>query len=235
MKGATVPRFTRAAVTAVVCWFAGLAGAAEPLAGPAEFKRDTIGVFKAETKGKLLITPPAGLDVKKSADGGTWYVAGKPGTYRLSGHYFTVDFEAKTWDVQVVDVGFTITGGDPVPPAPAPAPAPADPTDPLFPQIKAAFAGQSVADAKALAAVYRLAAKDGGVVDTSTTAQGLLTVTHAAAEQVCKLPKLQAVRELIAGELDHMIGTKDAQLNGDSRTLIKGQFNRMATLLEALK
>lgn len=102
---------------------------ADPITGPAEFKRDSVAVFKVDTGGKLLLKVPPGLSVAKSADGSVWYVAGKPGAYALTGNYFTVDFNAKTWDVVEVDVAFTITGDPdppsppPVPPAPGPQPA----------------------------------------------------------------------------------------------------------------
>lgn len=103
-----------------------------PIAGPAEFKRDTVAAFDVKAKGMLNVEVPPGLSIQKTGD--KWFLAGKPGTYTISGHDYWVDFDKKTFGLEPVTVTFKILTGDvdpapvpPVPPGPGPAPVPPTP------------------------------------------------------------------------------------------------------------
>lgn len=147
-------------------------------------------------------------------------------------------FVAVFWTVgEAGSSRLVIDAAGPQPPPPQPGPGPGDP---LLEALQGAFRsdGKPADAARALAGVYRLAAKDGGTADDPglTTLGGLLAELHAAGQQVAPDPALAAVRAVIRGELTALLGAKpDASLDAAARAACKTQFGRLATLLETLK
>jgi hypothetical protein len=126
----------------------------------------------------------------------------------------------------------------PVPPGPTPAP-PAPPADPLWNLLSLSYQtdGRPAAAARSLAAVYRQAARDGGTADDASlaTAGAVFDVLHRAGQTVAPDPALRNVRRVVADELNAKLPRAPAApLDAPTRGLMKSQFARMASLLEAL-
>lgn len=123
------------------------------------------------------------------------------------------------------------------------APPDADPVpaDPLYRPLAEAFGKDDPAtrkaDSRALAAVYRLAAKDGGAADNPAlkTAADLFKVMSAAGAAVVPPGRLPNTREALAAELDRTLGkSAPAALDDAYRLKAKAQFSRAGLLLEYL-
>lgn len=107
---------------------------ANPILGPAEFKR--LGVYKVPDvePGKFpvkVVTDkglPAADKVVIEQRKGEWFVAGDPGYYSFEGWYVQVDKDGKFVGMFPVSRPFRIVGV--VPPAPDPTPPGPDPTPP---------------------------------------------------------------------------------------------------------
>lgn len=131
----------------------------------------------------------------------------------------------------------------PVPPAPTPQPDPV-PSDSLYPELQEAFnndttpkeAAAKLSDSKKLAAIYRGALKDGGIVETAKTIGELYKVMAEAAQSVVPDPKLKYTRTRIAKELSKELpSTQSAAITDEIRKKIETQFDRIAYLLENLR
>jgi hypothetical protein len=114
----------------VVLWSSLLFAADPVVTGPTTIEQGTVGVFKVAPGGKFLPNPTPGLDVKASEAGTELFVTGDPNKYTLSGNYFTVDFEKKTWDVKQVLLPVQVTPKAGPTPGPTPTPDPDNPDDP---------------------------------------------------------------------------------------------------------
>ncbi len=120
-------------------------------------------------------------------------------------------------------------GRKPKPPTPAP-------TDTMLVNMRAAFKedGGTKEQAAKLASIFRVAGQDGGTLDTGnfrTTGEALGAVSTAA-RSLLPLPALQATREVVAKELDSVLGTKaDTPLD---KVKTKAAFTRIATLYDSL-
>lgn len=151
-------------------------------------------------------------------------------------------------ELLIVPVGVTaekqiarqvIQVGD-IPPKPPEPPIP--PSDPFLTTLQTAFASEPAAtrlnDAKQLAALYRAAA-DPAFIQTVTpaTAQGLQTLMHAKAGLPTMVDgRLMTVRRALADESNRVIRVAPgAPLDAALQSQFIAEFNRFATLLEALK
>lgn len=124
----------------------------------------------------------------------------------------------------------------PVPPVPVP-PQPG-PTDPLFPQLQSAYLGDTsptkAADARQIAAVYRNLSMQASDTSLNTAAE-LFKLGKNSIQSLVPLPRLQAMREVVAGEFDRRMGTvPNAPLTPSSRQTAAEQFSRFAVLFDTL-
>lgn len=142
-------------------------------------------------------------------------------------------------DGEQVRVDFVaVIGTPPVPPGPIPPPKPVppDPPDPLATSVQAAFttdtSATKLADARALAAVYRAVAE---VLGDVKTAGELFTVLKGATEARIS-GRLKSIRPLFGGELGKVLPAEaTAVLTAEQKAAAAKQLNRFAAVLEALK
>ena len=136
-----------------------------------------------------------------------------------------------------------VVEGDPGP-GPGPGPTPPDPvppvpTDPWISVFKAAYDKESAADKakKAqLASLYKQAAATTVFKTELTTMQDLRSVVSEAINAVVGTSSLTNVRRAIADELNKILpSSPTAQLDDDTRKKLRDTFNRVATVLEAVK
>ena len=138
----------------------------------------------------------------------------------------------------------TVIVGDvnPTPPNPGPGPNPTPPNpnvpDELADSIKGIFGGLQEPDkadsAKKLAQVYELAVLEVDNPKYSNLGQ-LYSAVRAISFQNIKADKLNPIREVIANELDKVVGTDpNIKLDDSTKKKIKGQFNRVAKILGGL-
>lgn len=126
---------------------------------------------------------------------------------------------------------------------PGPGPIPPDvlpePTDVLWPALKAAYLAdpsptKNICITK-LAGVYRKGANEYAYDTTLTTNLTLYKKLADEASKECPLPALRPVREIIATELDKVLGVQATiALNASNRQAAASQFNRISALFDAL-
>lgn len=140
------------------------------------------------------------------------------------------DVQELTYEVEL------LAGVAPTPPAP---PGPPTPADPLAASLAAVYKADTSAtkadDVAKLAAVFRQLVAQAVDDPSITTRAALIDVAHRSAEARVPLPKLAALRNAIADELDAKAGKTAVTLTPEIRTAYREQYARMAALLEALK
>jgi hypothetical protein len=127
-------------------------------------------------------------------------------------------------------------GPAPVPPGPTPPDPTPPPDDPLLPGVRAAIgADQSptkLADAAALAAVYRSLAERGVTAAAVKTAADLAAVIEAARRERVK-DRLPAVREIFGGDFEQYVPAEPtAVLTADQKAAAAKALARYALVLE---
>jgi hypothetical protein len=197
----------------------------------------------AQTKGEVVrfVALDPGLNVfpsnllsdKKT----TVVVATQNGRYRILA-YTSIN------NVPTEPAFTTVVVGDvnPTPPNPGPGPNPTPPgpnvPDEFADSIKSIFGGLQEPDkadsAKKLAQVYELAVLEVDNPKYSNLGQ-LYSAVRAISFQNIKADKLNPIREVIANELDKVVGTDpNIKLDDATKKKIKGQFNRVAKILGGL-
>jgi len=157
------------------------------------------------------------------------FATGAPGLYSFV--LAVADGGKADLAVHVLQVGEAIP---PVPPVPPPTPI-----DPLWGAMQAAYGADLSAtkatQARQLASVYRVAAATTVNNPALTTAGMLYDAVATAAASVVPLPALQGVRQALAEDFRKNLPTAlAAPLDTSLRVLCRDNFNRAATLLEAL-
>jgi hypothetical protein len=204
-----------------------------------------VGAFipiTAQTKGEIVrfVTLDPGLNVfpsnllsdKKT----TVVVATQNGKYRILA-YTSIN------NIPTEPAFTTVIVGDVNPTPPNPEPKPPTPPDPSKPDqladsLKGMFGGLQEPDkadsVKKLAQVYQLAAIECDNPKHQNLGQ-LYSVIRSLSYQNIKADKINPIREVIADELDKIIGT-DPNLPMDAalRKKCKEQFNRVAKILGGL-
>lgn len=205
-----------------------------------------IGTFvpiTAQTKGEVVkfvaldpglsVFPANLLSDKKT----TVVVATQNGRYRILA-YTSIN------NIPTEPAFTTVIVGDvnPTPPNPGPGPNPTPPNpnvpDELADNIKGIFGGLQESDktdsAKKLAQVYELAVLEVDNPKYSSLGQ-LYSTVRAISFQNIKADKLNPIREVIANELDKVVGTDpNIKLDDTTKKKIKEQFKRIAKILGGL-
>jgi hypothetical protein len=205
-----------------------------------------VGTFvpiTAQTKGEVVkfvaldpglsVFPANLLSDKKT----TVVVATQNGRYRILA-YTSIN------NIPTEPAFTTVIVGDvnPIPPNPGPGPNPTPPNpnvpDELADNIKGIFGGLQESDktdsAKKLAQVYELAVLEADNPKYSSLGQ-LYSAVRAISFQNIKADKLNPIREVIANELDKVLGTDpNIKLDDTTKKKIKEQFKRIAKILGGL-
>lgn len=180
------------------------------------------------------ISPKASADVIKEIKG-KLYFTGPAGDYTVTLSAVWIDTEGNLASEDAEDVTVTIGGVGPTPPGPPVPPTP--PNDPLYPSLLTAYAAETdtakATSAGQFAALYRAAA----ALDTSSlkTLGDLLKAIKATPEAAAIKGKLPGVDRVVANELNVQLGkVATTPLDDALNAKAKGQFTRMAALMDAL-
>ena len=187
----------------------------------------------------LSVFPSNLLSDKKS----TVVVAIKEGRYRILA-YTSINNQPSNpafTTLVVGDVGPLPPNPNPNPPGPMPpnpGPKPPQPDDPFLNSLKSVYGGLQESDkaesVKRLQQVYVFAAAEADNTKYTNLGQ-LYSSVRSMAVQSLKADKVVPIRDMIADQLDTVLGTDpNLQLNPETRKKCKDAFNRINTLLGGL-